>query len=432
MTTVTTHHEIKSVKDLVDLWNTNETFKKMVGPTIMHLRLWISKKNNYYCSDKNNAALYIDNSRITFDEENQIERFLVGIASKIYIESINEYIEYNYSKDGFEFIKQYISNVSHEYPIIGTEYIIKYIIKNNIRLDGLTANCKLHTQNVDDIIKLFELGLNDNNNYYTKNCVTFYQYYDKVLNCEYLTRNNLLLWCLIKSTAFQFNYENLKKIIFDCKTKNIPTVWILPESFKDRDLCHSEVTFKNIITNYAKINTELDFKYYYYVINGEFLIHGHHYGEIPSKNMFDLIDNKLIDINMKVYKLAVNIINYPIQAKKSDDVIKLLNMNVKLFDDNDKPVYYDGATYKYSYDLLKAFYKDNATMLDKIEKIYSVYNTEQSNSKSYFVTLTEVIEEQKIEPLSDDPEIMKLFDSITDQKIKDKLIAYKIKQTMKK
>lgn len=175
MPQTTKQYEVKTVRELIKLWTDNPHFNKLVGPTYGHLKIWMSKQNFNYTSNSSS-----NKKGIFYSNTEEIECFLVGNS---YDKYIMEYIDYKYSKEGIKFIEQYVNGTETDI-VVRPAAMVKYIIDNNIRMDGISATVKLCTPDIDTVVKLFALGLNDNNNYYSAR-FNHWVNYDKLITASF-------------------------------------------------------------------------------------------------------------------------------------------------------------------------------------------------------------------------------------------------------
>lgn len=181
-------------------------------------------------------------------------------------------------------------------------------------------------------------------------------------------------------------------------------------------------------------NNEIDLAFYYYIIDGKLVSNYEGFDEYYFNNIFKLIEKNLMNINTTVFINNKTLCYYMFNCKNSDIIKKCLDMGIKLFDDNNEPLWYFHATdYTFSYNNLTTYFKDDDVMLKKIRNVYEG-NTNNTSNKGYMITVVEDEEEKPevINPFDNDSELKKLYDSITDQKMKDKLIAYTVKLALKK
>lgn len=413
-------YQIESITELVNLWTNNTTFRKQVGPTLGHLRKWLFE-NKFSMVYMN----YIRSSTATlsYDRKSTLDMFLIGSADyKDAEQYLTPYFKHEYMlEDGsYDVYKMFTTK-----DIANFNVKLTYAIKNKIRMDKCSGLFNNKQIDVVDLYELFELGYVDINNL-LKNRIDCYS--NRVLLCKYKQDG-------CKHFEFNFykilhSYRNLCHV-FNLMAelfftyKQVDCVW----DFSDTTTVHNQNlmdTCKRLADNRHNINTNAEIVQHIFIENGTFIDNGSVNKNIFCEHMAEVINNTKLDVNKKSSS-GLYLLQHIFRVEGGKYVSKLLDLGANIFDENDKllknsdniPLTLNG----YIYPILNNYYKDNQSMLDKIKAAYANNNVSttatgsaQTGHNKLIITL---IEE---DPFVDQPELKKIFDKITDQKIKDKLL----------
>lgn len=476
MTTIANTYDITTVGELVALWTNNPTFKKQIGPTVGHLKEWLidNKTKFTYTHDYktfknggkkvNTIRIIKDNIKtyLTFDPTNDVEVFLCLGKSYLLREHCQKYAyEYITSKYGNNVTYKDINKNPIYYFDI--RQLCKYIIANNIKLDNWTkVSNRLSTGqlSVDELYKLHELGFPyENNQKFINYFDDHAKIYDHIASgCKYFVLN------FYDALRYRAQYYSSVEVAYELLTKykDCDYFW----TFETNDTEVNKIC-KRIVSNKQNIHNMIDMVSYWYIVDGKIQYNEeypllYHVGTFINY-MIDVIKKLNLDINIPVsntsyliqfvFQRLLNFSSGSVDYKTCVSYItQLLDMGCELFDKDGfllkgatgKDIVAFMGTYKPSYDILTEYYKNNYVMLQTVNNAYAKYIPKPTvSTKPTEPTVAPNASPVKYEKASclsivlhedifeDKPELAKLYNSIDNKKIKDKLTAYRIKQLLK-
>lgn len=412
----TKEYTFTTVRDILNLWNTNEVFKQQVGPTLCHLHIWLTV-NNFVRPTENNGIMTQKDTNITltYDTDDRLEKFLgftVSSNGNTIRKYIFAYLYYTYVKNGILDITELLTD--NNTPLITQEAKLEYIISRRIKLNKYANIYKyITTSNPSILYKLFNLGLQDpkkitlNNIDYTNISYlnTIYQYsstgcklFQSHFNLDYIWNK------MYGNRSTVYNLSNVIDLYFRYrKVKSFLTIYDSPSQFR--------VISEKIASCTKFIHTKSDFIYYCFVDkDGIINVSSQIFQTIlPNSYLYDNIEEFV-----QKYKLNINtktsngsyLIQFLFQDKNTTMVKKLLDMGAKLFDYNGKLLKgvdnEDIKTFageKYTYDLLVEHYKDDTSMLARINYAYNVKLVAPATTTTTFSISLPVSDAEKVEEL---------------------------------
>lgn len=425
-------YTFNSVGEIIDLWTNNTAFKKLVGPTHCHLKVWLYKQGytTFIQDIMNKTRKLLHNHELlkplTCNINNELEEFITiyQYSDEYITKYILPYIDYYYKSKGLTYLlKEFMT---YNDPIVKPNHLVKYLIDNNINLNGCTASKNLVTGDIQNVFKLIELGLNDNNN-------VFYEKYVTTTNFEVLIDYG-------KPSIKGFSYLSVLNYIDIGKYTTIRQTFF---KCKDQDFMWppDKIGINSIYTRFyhkrKNIMTDFDFDCTYFVRNDGILeFELYHERKEFYKVMFDIIEHKKIDVNQPVMNGSY-LIQFLFQdTENTENIKKLLDIGAKLFDNNGRLFrgsggktiidFCNGKITSDDYNMLLDYYENDTYMLDLVKRELGHKQTNISVVAN-IPSLTIVLEEEEKKKVDDSWNNL-----IPDKEIRNKVLVYYAKQLLKK
>lgn len=445
MTTIDKIYSFDTLGKLIELWTNNKSFNKQVGPTVGHLYYWMRLNGigNLVVTEPQ----HFSEATLQYNTENEVEVFLCeiikgkNISKDKIVKYVFPYIESIYLKEGVSFFQKYIETKVYDYSpsFLSIESVTDYIIAHNIRLDNIVPNNDIFwLRSYEKAIKLFDLGMCMSSDFLDRQ-VRYHPHCEKIFADNHIMFNNITIERIFMNMTYQGEetLECYRKVFFACK--DIDKLWT--PTINTRKACLNK-RYQNLYKNRKNIETDLEFAYNFIIVEEKFMMVLSDVRSVIYNHIVSFIEKGWISADIVnhlshmplIYDMIMNMIQ-----KDRHQITKLLNIGVKLFDEHgfllknkygNSVNYY--TNYTTSYNILTDFYSDNNEMINKINFAYKNY---VNKTNLHYVVIAEEQEEEKEKSKEDifttDVEIKKLYDSISDQRMKDKLIAYTIKLALK-